>query len=333
LLPEKFRKKPISMKAITKSTYGGPEVLKLSDVARPEIDDDQLLVRVMANSANAADWHVMRGKPLFARFSFGLFKPKNPILGADFAGIVEEIGKEVKSFQVGDRVYGESLQGGAFSEFTAVAAAACARIPDSLSYATMAAVPIAGITALQALITHGKLKADESVLINGSSGGVGHFTVQIARAYGARVTGVCSSANAAFVKSLGAQEVVAYDQEDIHQHTGRYDLVIDNHGNLRFSDFKRLGKRGVLVGFTALGHMMQVLTANALSKFHLAQFTAMANTADLEILANLVKEGKVKPHIEKTYPFEQIPAAISYIEKMRTRGKVVMQGYGQRIDE
>jgi NADPH:quinone reductase-like Zn-dependent oxidoreductase len=312
------------MKAITKYKYGGPEVLKLAEVEKPTIKKGHLLVKVNANSANPADWHIMRGKPFFARFSFGLFKPKDNILGADFAGIVEEVGAGISQFKVGDRVYGEMLKGGAFAEYVCAPEHICGLMPEESSYTGMASVPIAGITALQALITHGKLKKGEKVLINGSSGGVGHFAVQIAKAYGATVTGVCSSKNIDFVKSIGADSVVAYDKENIHQYKGEYDLVLDTNGNLNFDDYKRLGKRGVIVGFTTMGHMMTVLLKNGFSKFPLKQFTAAANNEDLNSLATLVKEGKVKPQIEKTYPYSKIPEAIGYIESMRTRGKVVM---------
>lgn len=312
------------MKAYTKTIYGGPEVLKLEEVEKPELKDDHILVKVMANSANPADWHIIRGKPFFARFSFGLFKPKDKIPGADFAGIVEAVGKNVTQFKTGDRVFGESLKGGAFAEYISVPAAVCATMPGAANFSEMAAVPVAGLTALQAIVTHGKIREGETVLINGSSGGVGHFAVQVAKAYGAKVTAVCSSKNIEFVKSLGADEVLAYDKENIHRHNGRYDLVVDINGNLYHKDFKRMGQRGVSVGFTSMGHMIALLLKKAVSKFPLSQFTAVANAGDLETLALLVQSGKVKTHIEKIYSYKQIPEAISYIEAMRTRGKVVM---------
>ena len=316
---------PVSyMKAITKHRYGGPEVLQLEEVAKPAVKDHHLLVRVKANSANPADWHILRGAPFFARFSFGLFKPKDPSLGADFSGTVEEVGHGVTDFKVGDNVFGESLKGGAFAEYICVSAKVCGTMPESAEFATMAAVPIAGLTALQALITHGKLKEGESVLINGASGGVGHFAVQIAKAYGAQVTGVCSSRNRDFVKSLGADAVIAYDEENIHQHNHKYDLVLDTHGNLFLDDFKRMGQRGVVIGFTTMKHMVRLLISTLFSKFPLAQFTAQANTQDLETLADLIQSQKVKAHLEKIYPHQQIPEAIGYIEAMRTRGKVAM---------
>lgn len=312
------------MKAFTKAKYGGPEILILEEVEKPAVKEGQLLVRVMANSANPADWHVIRGEPFFARFSTGLFKPKDKIAGCDFAGIIEEVGMGVTPFKAGDHVFGENLQGGAFAEYTIVPAKVCAGMPEGTDFPEMACVPIAGLTALQALITHGKLKKGESVLINGSSGGVGHFAVQIAKAYGAKVTAVCSGKSIDFVKTLGADEVIAYDQEDIHQHNGKYDLVIDTNGNLNYSDYKRMGLRGVMVGFTTLGHMMKVMLKKVFSKYPLVVFTASANNKDLETLATLIHNEKIKVHIEKTYSYENIPEAIGYIEAMQTKGKVAM---------
>jgi len=312
------------MKAFIKNKYGGPEVLQLQEVEKPMIKDDHILVKVVANSANPADWHILRGEPFFARFTFGLFKPKDKILGADFAGIVEEVGNNIIHFKAGDRVFGETLKGGAFAEYTCAPANVCAIIPAGIDFKVMASVPIAGVTAFQALITHGKLKTGESVLINGSSGGVGHFAVQIAKAYGARVSAVCSSKNLDFVRDLGADQVIPYDKENIHEHIGKYDLIIDTQGNLSFKDFKRMGHRGVMVGFTTIGHMMSVLLKSAFSKFPLAQFTAEANTKDLEILASLIQNEKIKVHIEKTFQYKKIPEAIGYIEAMRTKGKVAM---------
>lgn len=313
------------MKAFTKEIYGGPEILKLEEIDKPAVKKDHLLIRVKANSANAADWHILRGKPILARFSFGLFRPKIKTFGADFAGVVEELGEDVKDFNVGDRVFGETLDAGAFAEYTCVDAKYCALIPEDLDYKTMASLPIAAITAFQAVITHGKIKKGESVLINGSSGGVGHFTVQIAKALGAKVTGVCSSRNKDLVMSLGADRVITYDTENIHELDEQFDIVIDTHGNLNFRDFKRLGRRGVLIGFTTMGRMISVVLKSSLTKYPLAQFTAEANRKDLESIATLVKEGKIKPHINKIYTYKDIPEAIRYIEDMHTSGKVVME--------
>lgn len=313
------------MKAFVKKIYGGPEVLKLEEIDKPFVKKDHLLIRVMANSANAADWHILRGKPILARFSFGLFKPKKKTFGADFAGVVEEIGEGITDFKVGDKVFGETLDIGSFSEYTCVNAKNCARIPDEINFNTMASLPIAAITAFQAVTTHGKIQKGETVLVNGSSGGVGHFTVQIAKAFGANVTGVCSSRNRDLVKSLGADRVITYDTEDIKKLDEQFDVVIDTHGNLNFKDFKRLGRRGVLIGFTTMGCMISVVLKSSLTKYPLAQFTAEANREDLETIANLVKENRIKPHISKVYSYKDIPEAIRYIEEMHTSGKVVME--------
>lgn len=311
------------MKAFTRSKYGGPEILRLEEVEKPSLKDGHILVKVLANSANPADWRILRGKPFFARFSFGLFHPKEKILGADFAGVVEELGNNVDGLRIGDRVFGETL-GAAFAQYVCVPEKVCGIMPNNSSFPEMASVPIAGLTALQALIAHGQLKEGESVLINGASGGVGHFSVQIAKAYGATVTGVCSSKKADFVRSLGAHEVISYDKIDIHKHNGKYSLVIDTHGNLTHNDYRRMGDRGVMVGFTTMGNMIRVLLKNAFSKFPLKQFTAEANRRDLETLASLIESGEVKVHLEKTYSFTQIPEAIKYIEAMCTKGKVAM---------
>ncbi|HZH96923.1 MAG TPA: NAD(P)-dependent alcohol dehydrogenase, partial [Flavisolibacter sp.] len=302
----------------------GPEVLQLEDVEKPSLKEGHILVKVVANSANPADWHILRGEPVLARFAFGLLKPKNKLLGADFAGIVEETGNNVKHFKVGDRVFGESLKAGAFAEYICVPENVCGIMPEGTYFPQMASVPIAGLTALQALITHGKLKEGESVLINGSSGGVGHFALQIAKAYGAKVTAVCSGKNAGFVKSLGADQVIAYDKENIHHHNGKYNLIVDTHGNLSHGDYLRMGQRGVVVGFTTMAHMISLSLTGKIRKSPITHFTAEANTKDLETLAALIQNGKIKVHIEKTYSYKEIPEAIGYIETMRTKGKVAM---------
>lgn len=311
------------MKAFTKTTYGGPEVLKLEEVEKPEIQKDQILVKVMANSANAADWRILRGTPFLARFAFGLFKPKDKILGADFAGIVEETGSEVQNFKKGDSVFGEASKG-AFAEFLEVNHQVCAKMPEGTTFQEMTGLAMAGVTAYQGIVTQGQVQAGESILINGGSGGVGHFAVQIAKIYGATVTAVCSKKNAELVKSLGADEVIPYDEQDIHQHSTKYDLVVDTHGNLTLGDYKRMGRRGVIIGFTSMGSMLSLILKSVFSKFPLKQFTANPNTNDLETLADLVAAKKLKVHVDKTYPYHEIPDAIAYIEAMHTKGKVIM---------
>ena len=315
------------MKAITRTRYGGPDELRLEEIDKPSSGAGQVLVRVLANSANPLDSKILRGKPFFLRMSYGLFRPREKVLGVDFVGSVETCGEGVDHFKPGDLVYGESLRGGAFAEFVAVPADACSKVPagvesGSAHFAEFAGLPVAGLAALQALVTHGKLKKGESVLINGSSGGVGHLAVQIAKHYGARVSAVCSSAKADFVRSLGADDVIAYDQDDIHQHEKTYDLIFDTHGNLQYEDFKRMGRRATLIAFTDI--TASVLMQSAKAKYPLTQFTAKPDRADLDTLASLLQSKSIRVHIEKTYPYNEIPDAISYIEKMHTQGKVVM---------
>ena len=280
------------------------------------------MIRVEASSVNPADWHILRGQPVFSRLSLGLFRPKQKVLGADFAGIVVQVGSKDSAFKVGDRVFGQTLLGGAFAEYISVSESNCAHMPEGAGFGEMACVPVAGLTALQAVVTHGKLKKGERVLINGASGGVGHFAVQLAKTVGAEVTAVCSGKNADFVKSLGADTVIPYDQQDIHSHKGNYQLVVDMHGNLTHADYRRMGQRGVAVGFTMMRHMFSVVFRKAFSRFPLVQFTIQANQKDLETLSSMIQSGQVRVHIEKMFAHTALPEAISYIEAMRTRGKV-----------
>jgi NADPH:quinone reductase-like Zn-dependent oxidoreductase len=312
------------MKAFVKTRYGGPEVLHLEETDKPFPQSNHILVKVAANSVNPADWHIIRGKPLVARFAFGLLKPKDKIAGGDFSGTVEETGSKATRFKPGDRVFGASYMGGAFAGYVSVPESSCTIMPGETEFHEMACVPVAGVTALQALTSHGKLKEGETVLVNGASGGVGHFTVQMAKAFGGRVTGVCSSGNAEFVKALGAGEVIPYDKVNIHRHNQKYDLVVDVHGNLTYGDFRRMGKRGVELGFTSMGHIISLMGKTAFGKFPLVQFTAKITTEDLEVVASLIKNGQVKVVIDKTFPFSETPEAVRYIETMRAKGKVAI---------
>lgn len=312
------------MKAITKSKYGGPQVLSIQEHEIPSIEAHQVLVKIAANSINAADWRIMRGQPFMARLAFGLFAPKQPILGCDFAGEVVAVGEKVSRLQKGDYVFGESLKGGAFAQFLAVDEKVCAQMLDHSKCLEYAALPLAGLTAYQALVTNGKIKKGETVLINGASGSVGHLAVQIATILGAKVTAVCSARNAAFVKSVGAQSVIAHDQENIHEHTHQYDLVIDVHGNLQHADFVRMGTRGVLVGFTTFSNLIKVMAKNAVSSFKLNQFTAQPNATDLAQLAHLMENKGLQPTIEKVYKYNQVVAAMEHEEQSKNRGKIAL---------
>ncbi len=314
------------MKAHILKSYGSSTNFELVDWPQPTIKPNEVLIEVKAVSVNPADWHVMRASPFFVRFSTGLMRPKNPILGADFSGEVLEVGSEVAQYKVGDRVFGESFQG-SFAEQHAVSVENIARIPENVSYEDAACLGIAAMTALQGLEENGKLQVGEHVLVNGSTGGVGHFAVQIAKAMGADVTAVCSGGKVDFARSLGADHVINYQQESIHEHNGQYDLILDTHGNMNFKDFKRLlapKGRGILIGFTTMSNMMTTMIRGSLSKFDIKSFTQKCKVKDLQKLASWTQEGQIKPFIEKTYPFEDLPDAISYIENMRTKGKVVV---------
>lgn len=313
------------MKAFLRSRYGGPEVLHLGETEKPTVGEGQIVVRIMANSVNPADWHFLRGDPVVARLAFGLFKPRSSIIGVDFSGVVESVGPGVTMFREGDRVFGENVQCGAFAEFMAVDAKACAHMPPGVGFAEMACAPVAGITAYQALFEYGKLQRGESVFVNGSSGGVGHLVVQMAKAIGAVVTAVCSSRNVAFVQSLGADRVIPYDQQGLDQHKGRYDLVVDVQGSLPPAVMRRLGKRAVMIGFTSMGHMFASMMSHKIKGFPCSFFTAKANTADLEKVARMMADGLIKMHIEKTYGYKEIPDAIRHVESFRTRGKVAVE--------
>lgn len=310
------------MKAYKRINYGGPETLKLEEDEKPNIKKDQVLVKVMANSPNPVDWHILRGKPGIMRLAIGLFKPKNKTIGSDFAGIVEKVGENVNHFKPGDRVFGDALRLGAFAEYISVSAKKCGLIPRDIDFQTMAGIPIAGVSALQALRTYGELCEGDGVFINGASGGVGHFAIQIAKAYGAEVTAVCSEKNIEFVKKLGADHTLAYDKEPIKEHTGKYRVVLDAYGNLTHNDYKRLGKQGVVVGFLSVGHMFSTLFKKAFSDVKLKPFAANTNTRDLEKLANMVEQKKITVYFDKVYSYDEIPVAMKQIESMHTTGKI-----------
>jgi NADPH:quinone reductase-like Zn-dependent oxidoreductase len=313
------------MKAIARTQYGGPEVLHVSEEEMPRYTSNQVLVKIRAVSVNPADWHRMRATPYFIRLAEGgLFKPyaKYKIIGADFAGVVEAVGADVSAYKVGDEVLGDASFG-SFAEYNAVELDMLTHKPDNVSFEEAASLGIAGLTALQGVRDHGKLKAGERVLINGASGGVGHFCVQVAKRLGAHVTGVCSGKNVEMLKSIGANAVIDYTKEDIHSCNEKFDLVMDINGNLNYADYKRMGKRGVMVGFVGVNHMMGVMLRKAIGSFDLTTFTAKTKAKDLQWLAENVAEGHIKPVIEKIYEFEKLPEAVAHLETMHARGKVV----------
>ena len=322
------------MKAIVYKQYGGPEVLKLTEVEKPSPKDDEVLIKVMAASANPADWHLIRGKPLFARLSFGLFKPKNNIPGIDIAGIVEAIGKNISAFQPGDEVFGGSgFHGGGFAEYICATENNLVLKPDNITFEEAASIYVAAITALQGLNLKGEIQAGQKVLINGASGGVGTFAVQIAKYYGASVTGVCSAKNIEMVRSIGADNVIDYTKEDFTNKGQHYDLIFCTVGNRSVSEYKRaLNENGncIIAGFTKMGRMLQHAIWGPLSSKKNGKSVGLMPTAhmdlkDMNFLKELLKSGKLKPVIDREYPLAETAEAIRYLETGRARGKVIIK--------
>jgi NADPH:quinone reductase-like Zn-dependent oxidoreductase len=314
------------MKAFICGKYGPPETLRMSEVEKPAPDADDVLVKVLAVSVNPADWHSMRGKPLFSRATLGVLRPKHKILGVDIGGQVEAVGRGVTRFKPGDEVYANLLDHGygGFAEYVSVPADALSLKPANLSVEEAAAVPMAAVTALQGLRHHGEIQPEQQVLINGASGGVGTFAVQIAKSSGPEVTGVTSTRNIDLVRSLGADHVVDYTTTDFARSRGRYDLILDTVGNRSVPDLKRAlaeGGKAAVTGFTTVGHLMGVSLRGGKD---ISQVEAHATTKDLERLSELIEAGRVRPQIDRRYPFAEIPAAIAYLEQGRARGKVVV---------
>lgn len=323
------------MKAIVYTQYGSPDVLHLQDVEKPTPKENEVLVKIHAASANPADWHTMRGAPFLARLVNGLLKPKNPRLGADLAGMVEAVGKNVTQFKVGDAIFGElSLSGmGSFAEYVCVDENTALEVkPTAISFEQAAAVPLAAFTALQGLRDTGHIQAGQKVLINGASGGVGTFAVQMAKAYGAEVTGVCSTRNLELVRSIGADHVIDYTHEDFTNNGQQYDLIYCAVGNRTITDYKRaLKPQGVCViaGFTKLRLLFEhMLIGPRRSKAGGQRVglmpTAHPNKKDLLVIKELLEAGKIKPVIDKCYPLSETAEAIRYLETGHARGKVVV---------
>ena len=315
------------MKAIVYYKYGSPDVLKLKEMEKPAPKDNEVLVKVHAASANPADWHLMRAEPFLARLENGLLKPKTTRLGADVAGRIEAIGRNITQFQVGDDVFGSMpLSGlGSFAEYICADENAVAVKPAKLTFEQAAAVPLAAFTALQGLRDKGQIRSGQKVLVNGASGGVGTFAVQIAKSYGTKVTGVCSTRNLELVRSLGADRVIDYTREDFTQNGQQYDLIFDAVGNRSVSDLRRaLTPNGIcaVAGFTSLPLLFQVMVRGG-KRIGLME-TAKANKKDLLILKELLEAGKVVPVIDRTYPLSETAEAIRYLETGRARGKVVI---------
>lgn len=322
------------MQAIVYTTYGSPDVLQLKDIEKPTPKDNEVLVEVHAASANPLDWHLMRAEPFLARLENGLLKPKNTKLGADIAGQVEAVGRNVTQFQVGDQVFGGITikELGGFAEYVCAPEELLALKPAKITFEQAAAVPIAAFTALQGLRNKGQIQPGQKVLINGASGGVGTFAVQIAKSFGTEVTGVCSTRNLDMVRSIGADHVIDYTQADFTKTGQRYDLIFDAVGNRSVSDYKRaLSPNGIcaVAGFTTLSRLFQVIFLGAWAsrtgskKIGLME-TAKPNQKDLAFLKELLEAGKVVPVIDRCYPLREVPEAIRYLEAGHARGKVVI---------
>ena len=338
------------MKAIVYHEYGSPDVLELKDIDKPLVKDNEALVRVHAASVNRLDWHLVRGSPYISRLQAGLRKPKDSVLGADVAGQVEAVGKHVTKFQPGDDVFG-SLFGhgfGAFAEYVSVSDDLLELKPANLSFDQAAAVPVAALTALQGLRDHGRIEPGQEVLIIGASGGVGTFAVQIAKSFGAEVTGVCSTRNVDMVRSIGADQVIDYTQEGFTQGEERYDLIFETAGSHPPSEIRRaLTSKGtlVLIGHGGsegrwIGPFGRLIRALVLSRFvsqRIVSYTGKPNYSsgpnkgDLPTLRELIEAGKITPVIDRTYSLKDTPEAIRYLEEGHTRGKVVITTSGEGV--
>lgn len=318
------------MQAIVFENYGSPDVLQLKEIAKPTPQENEVLIKVQAAGTNPLDWHKMRADPFFVRFTDGLLKPKNNRLGADVAGVVEAVGSGVTRFKPGDAVFGEGGVGG-FAEYVCLREKALALKPANITFAEAAAVPVAALTALQALRDSGKVQAGQSVLINGASGGVGTYMVQVAKQLGAVVTAVASTRNLELVKSLGADHVVDYTKQKVTTSGQKFDVVLDNVGNLTAAQFRQLLKpqgKGVMVGFTTIGRMLGNVVAGRWSARRggptITSMLAQANPDDMQRLHDWLAAGHLKSVIDRTYPLAETAAAIRYLETSRARGKVVV---------
>lgn len=329
------------MKAIVQDRYGSPDVLRLTEVERPVAAAGEVLVRVHAAAVNAADWHVMRGDPYLARLMmpsvFGFGGPKPMIRGRDFAGRVEAVGDGVTRLRPGDEVYGDlGFAEGAFAEYARVAEDTVELKPSNLTFEQAAAVPLAGSTALVGLRDVAKVQPGQRVLVNGASGGVGTFAVQLAKVFGAEVTGVCSTRNVDLVRSIGAHHVIDYTQEDFTRSGQRYDVVLDLVGNRSLTDCRRattpdgalvLSGGGVSKGGSMVGPMGMLITAQLLARFvrqRLLPLNLTTNREHLATLRELIESGQVTPVIDRTYPLSEVPDAIRYVEVEHARAKVAI---------
>lgn len=317
------------MKVVVFRSYGSPDVLKIETLEKPTPKDDDVLVRVHASSVNPAEWYAMTGL-FIARLGNGLVKPKGTRLGADFAGVVEAVGKDVRDFKPGDEVFGG--RAGAYAEYVTVRNAIAPK-PANITFEEAAAVPTVGITALQGLRDYGKIQPGQKVLINGASGGVGTLAVQIAKAFGAEVTAVCSTRNVELIRSLGADHVIDYTKQDFTRSDQRYDLLLDNVGSRTWFAYKRVlapdatvvivgGPKTPLIG--PLSHIIKMRLASLGSRRKVVFFIAKFTREDMIVLKNLLETGKVKPFVERTYPLEKISEAMRHLGTGHAQGKIVV---------
>jgi NADPH:quinone reductase-like Zn-dependent oxidoreductase len=319
------------MKAVVRNRYGSTDVLELQEVDRPELADDGVLVRVRAASINPADWYGMTGTPYIGRPSMGLRKPKQHVLGVDFAGTVEAVGKDITQFRPGDEVFGG--RSGALAEYVSVRVGVAPK-PANLTFEEAAAVPVAALTALQGLRDKGQVQPGQKVLINGASGGVGTFAVQIAKALGADVTGVCSTRNVEIARSIGADRVIDYTREDFTRSDRRYDLMLDIAGSRSWRECRRVLEPDatlVIVGapkgtrlLGPLSHIIKVRLAAVRSSRKVMFFLAKFNKPDLAVLGELLESGKVTPVIDRRYELSEVADAFRYLEEGHAQGKIVV---------
>ncbi len=312
------------MNAIVYNRYGSAEVLELQQLEKPAVTDDGILLRILAASVNPLDWHFMTGKPYFMRLQAGLRKPKKTTLGVDMAGRVEAVGKNVTKFKPGDEVFGGSSA--SFAEYVNVTEKAIVLKPSNISFEQAAAVAIAALTALQGLRDKGNLQPGQKVLINGAAGGVGTFAIQIAKALGAEVTGVCSTRNVEMVRSLGADHVIDYTKENFTKEPQRYDIVLDNIGNHSLIACKRVLNPGgmlVIVG-GPIRHMIGALLRIPFTDRKAIPFMAKLTNADLVVMRELLESGKVVPVVDRCYSLNDTAAALGYLQLGHAQGKVII---------
>jgi NADPH:quinone reductase-like Zn-dependent oxidoreductase len=319
------------MKAIVHSRYGPPDALELKDIETPMVNEDGVLVRVRAAAVGKGDWLTVKGLPYVARMRYGLPKPKHNVPGFDVAGRIEVVGRNVTQLQPGDEVFGWC--DGSFAEYASVPEDQLVLKPSNLTFEQAAAVPISGFAALQALRDTGQVQSGQKVVIIGASGGVGSFAVQLAKAFGAEVTGVCSTKSLEMVRSIGADHIIDYTQQDFTRSGQRYDLILEMAGNRSLSDLRRaLTPKGtlVLVGgsggkwFMGIGRTLRAVLVSPFAGQRLRSFFSKPRGADLVVLKELIEAGKLTPVIDRTFPLRESPEAISYVGERSTQGKTVI---------